>query len=168
MSHPSTDNEFVIHYPRASKNFWRTKIVVDVSLLEYRQHDVIEIICAIDSPHAELTRIYMSTPHLFSKFSKIFIDEPVAAKNAETLDANICHTKTSSRRDDDITHTFHDMAVKYVMLRLVVSLEGPPEVRLITLPGDSTKSNGQLDQICEKPVGFKEFDLICSEIKNER
>ena len=172
MNHVNTagaaDNDFVIQYPRASKNFWRTGMVVNVSLLEHKRYDMIEIKCAIESPIVELTRIYVSTPLFFSKFSKKVIDERVAVKNAAIFDANTCRKNNSCRGDEDITSVYHDMAVKYVMLRLVVSLNGRPEMRLIALPGDSTKADGQLDHICEMPVGFKEYDSICSKIKNER
>lgn len=164
----SADN-FTTLYKSATKNFSKHGILVEILLVEHRLHDVIEVVVQDSARSYEISRFYISTSILFSKFSAEEIDQHLALKKAEFSDVNKDFQYSKEPQESKIVErVIQDLAVLHVKARLDIQSGGTLKASLIVLPGDTTNADGQLDQICEMPPNmrkYQSFDLTQVEIR---
>ena len=152
-------NTSTVSYNLATKNFWQTGILVEILLVEHRQHDVIEVVVYNPIQRNEISRLYMTTSILFSKFAAEDIDKHLALKKAEFSDVNDdLQYSTEPLESMTIERAMQELAVQYVTVRLAIQSGGPLKASLAVLPGDTTNADGQLDQICEIPLNLRKFE----------
>ncbi len=141
-----------------SKAFWKSKVNLEIKIIEHKSLDCFELIAYDPDLDQEAPRIYLSSALVSSKINQHDFHEKVSAEK----EAMIRKKKTFdiNAMSKQITH---DMIVKYILCRISIpeNLEsGSFHIVLLTNIGDVLNEKTQLlDFIINKPMKLKPFQV---------